>query len=258
MGIAPQIIDNRVILAGDAGNPILPNGGQGLNTGIQDSLNLAWKLSDVIKGTAKTKLLNTYQDERLALRAALEKVQFNSLKYTTKAPNYMQWIIRKLGNWMLDKGGEKGMAKMFSQLNVHYKKSPLTIDKIKKGVVKAGNRILDGDLVQASTLREVSLFNQLSIPVWKLIIFDHQKQLDKLPQIDKINSVLLHTIVITASTTTIYDEKNLYFDIDALVHKTYGIHQPTILLVRPDNYVALRTSVNDLSELTHYLANWYN
>ncbi len=174
MGIAPQIIDNRVILAGDAGNPILPNGGQGLNTGIQDSFNLAWKLADVIKGNVKAEHLTTYQTERLALRIELEKIQFNSLKYTTKAPKFMQWVIGKLGNWMLDKGGEKGMAKTFSQLNVLYKKRTLTVDKIKKGNVKAGNRILDRDLIQASTLQEVSLFNQLTKPVWKLIVFGNQ------------------------------------------------------------------------------------
>ncbi len=257
MGIAPQIIDNRVILAGDAGNPILPNGGQGLNTGIQDSFNLAWKLADVIKGNAKSELLITYQTERLALRIALEKVQFNSLKYTTKAPKFMQWVVGKLGNWMLDKGGEKGMAKTFSQLNVHYRKSPLTLDKIKKGNVKAGNRILDGDLIQASTLQEVSLFNQLSKPVWKLIIFDNQKQLENFQQFDKIKSGLL-PLIITSSTTTNYNKENLYYDVDELVHKIYGINQPTILLVRPDSYVAVRTSADSLKDIENYLATWYN
>ncbi|MFC4231392.1 FAD-dependent monooxygenase [Parasediminibacterium paludis] len=257
MGIAPQIIDNKVILAGDAGNPILPNGGQGLNTGIQDSLNLAWKLADVIKNNAKTELLTTYQTERLALRIALEKIQFNSLKYTTKAPKFMQWVVGKLGNWMLDKGGEKGMAKTFSQLNINYKKSPLTVDKIKKGSVKAGNRILDGDIIQASTLQEVSLFQQLSKPVWKLLVFDNKKQLNHLQQIDKIKGGLL-PLIITASTITTYETAYLYYDIDELVHKIYGIHQPTILLVRPDNYVALSAKADNLKAVENYFANWYN
>ncbi|MEL6103728.1 MAG: FAD-dependent monooxygenase [Pseudomonadota bacterium] len=60
-GVAPSPVDGRIILAGDSCNPILPNGGQGLNVGIQDAFNLAWKLHDVVQGYAKPTLLDTYE-----------------------------------------------------------------------------------------------------------------------------------------------------------------------------------------------------
>ncbi|MGA5193732.1 FAD-dependent monooxygenase [Streptomyces exfoliatus] len=54
----------RVLLAGDAAHIHLPAGGQGMNTGIQDAVNLGWKLAAVVRGTAPEALLDTYHDER--------------------------------------------------------------------------------------------------------------------------------------------------------------------------------------------------
>src|SRR5213595_3576589 len=54
----------RVLLAGDAAHVHYPVGGQGLNTGVQDAVNLGWKLAQVVKGTSPDSLLGTYQAER--------------------------------------------------------------------------------------------------------------------------------------------------------------------------------------------------
>src|SRR4029077_5208095 len=55
----------RCFLAGDAAHIHTPAGGQGMNTGIQDAYNLAWKLALVLKGSAKPRLLESYNEERL-------------------------------------------------------------------------------------------------------------------------------------------------------------------------------------------------
>jgi 3-(3-hydroxy-phenyl)propionate hydroxylase len=54
--------DGRVLLAGDAAHVHAPIGGQGLNIGVQDSVNLGWKLAQVVNGTSPVSLLDTYQD----------------------------------------------------------------------------------------------------------------------------------------------------------------------------------------------------
>jgi 3-(3-hydroxy-phenyl)propionate hydroxylase len=54
----------RVLLAGDAAHVHYPVGGQGLNTGVQDAVNLGWKLAQVVRGTSPDSLLDTYQAER--------------------------------------------------------------------------------------------------------------------------------------------------------------------------------------------------
>ena len=56
--------DRRVLLAGDAAHVHSPVGGQGLNTGVQDAVNLGWKLAQVVKGTSPESLLDTYHAER--------------------------------------------------------------------------------------------------------------------------------------------------------------------------------------------------
>ena len=54
----------RVLLAGDAAHVHSPVGGQGLNTGVQDAVNLGWKLAQVVNGTSPDSLLDTYHAER--------------------------------------------------------------------------------------------------------------------------------------------------------------------------------------------------
>src|ERR687890_866687 len=64
---AERLRDGRVFLAGDAAHVVPPNGGFGGNAGVQDALNLAWKLAAVVKGEAGPALLDTYEAERLPL-----------------------------------------------------------------------------------------------------------------------------------------------------------------------------------------------
>src|SRR5690606_14367701 len=59
----------RVLLAGDAAHVHYPAGGQGLNIGVQDAVNLGWKLAQVVKGTAPDDLLETYHAERHPIAA---------------------------------------------------------------------------------------------------------------------------------------------------------------------------------------------
>src|SRR6185295_6438540 len=59
----------RVLLAGDAAHVHAPDGGQGLNTGVQDAVNLGWKLAQVVKRTSPESLLDTYHAERHPIAA---------------------------------------------------------------------------------------------------------------------------------------------------------------------------------------------
>src|SRR5712671_2401863 len=64
----------RVLLAGDAAHVHAPDGGQGLNTGVQDAVNLGWKLAQVAKGTSPETLLDTYHAERHAVAARVLRI----------------------------------------------------------------------------------------------------------------------------------------------------------------------------------------
>jgi hypothetical protein len=128
---------------------------------------------------------------------------------------------------------------------------------MKGGKVKAGGRILDGDLVEATTMTEVSLFKKLEMPVWKLLYFDCKKAIHKniSRQIEPMVNKGISPFMVTSSLSAGYPKEYLFYDIDELVHNIYAIKQPTILLVRPDNYVAVRTSIDNFERISNYLTD---
>ena len=131
MGLAPALRDRRVFLVGDVGNPILPNGGQGMNTGIADAYDLAWKLAAVIRHQGPDALLDSYTQERHALRTKLQKAQYASLKYTTlKTPKLAQLAFRHLAEPVLNHGGEYRVAQAFSELTLNTRRSDLSLDQV--------------------------------------------------------------------------------------------------------------------------------
>ena len=136
MGIADGLRDGRIILAGDCGNPILPNGGQGMNVGILDAFNLGWKLAAVVNGSSD-ELIDTYAAERLSLRMSLEKFQWNSLKYTTlKTPAWLRWAMPGILELALNYGGEAALGRVFSQLGEGTRASAMTLSSGQEGVAR--------------------------------------------------------------------------------------------------------------------------
>jgi 2-polyprenyl-6-methoxyphenol hydroxylase-like FAD-dependent oxidoreductase len=109
----------RVLLAGDAAHVHGPQGGQGLNTGVQDAVNLGWKLAQVINGTSPESLLDTYHDERhpvgaRVLRNTMAQVALMRLDERSRA--LRDTVLQMLG---MDEP-RKAMAAMISGLDIHY------------------------------------------------------------------------------------------------------------------------------------------
>lgn len=109
----------RVLLAGDAAHIHYPAGGQGLNTGVQDAVNLGWKLAQVVKGISPDNLLDTYQAERhpvaaRVLRYTLASVALGRTDDRSKALNAV--VADLLG---LDQA-RKFVGGMMSELDIAY------------------------------------------------------------------------------------------------------------------------------------------
>ena len=257
MGIAAGLRDGRIILAGDVGNPILPNGGQGMNTGISDAFNLGWKLASVIDQQAPDSLLDTYADERHSLRQALQEVQYNSLKYTTLVtPLWMQFLIRWLGEPLLNRGGEYKMAQAFSELEINTRESDLTLELVNRRGLRAGDRVLNADVVQET--ESLKLYDLLYRGGWTLLAFTGTKKADSRAlraAVTALSTTGLSCYIIstdsrmTASTPVLYD-------LDQIAHRTYGVEQPTLYLVRPDGHVGARAALRDVKRLQLYAQRW--
>ena len=116
----------RVFLAGDAAHIHSPAGGQGMNTGMQDAFNLAWKLDLVIKGIAKPSLLDSYSTER----SAVGDMVLRNAGRMTEAAIARNPVIQSLRNTMVKFAlsfPQIGhvMADTLSELNIAYPESPL-------------------------------------------------------------------------------------------------------------------------------------
>ncbi|WP_425147820.1 FAD-dependent monooxygenase [Deinococcus sp.] len=257
MGIAPGLRDGRVLLTGDAGNPILPNGGQGMNTGISDAFNLGWKLASVLRHGATDALLNSYDAERHTLRASLERAQHSSLKYTTEVtPAWMQTLIRGGGNALLDLGGEGQLAQAFSQLAIHTRKSPLTLETRRRGGLRAGDRALDADLVRGAG--EIKLYDLIYAGGWTLLAFAGTKKADERGLLDALKAFGRPDLAcyVLSTVSQVGTGLEVLYDLDELAHRTYGISQPTLLLVRPDGHIGARVGPEEIGRLLAYAERW--
>jgi 2-polyprenyl-6-methoxyphenol hydroxylase-like FAD-dependent oxidoreductase len=109
----------RVLVAGDAAHVHPPMGGQGLNIGVQDSVNLGWKLAQVVKGTSPVSLLDTYQAERhpVGARVLQNTMAQRALGATDERTGALRDFLAEL--LTMDQP-RKHIAGMISGLDVHY------------------------------------------------------------------------------------------------------------------------------------------
>jgi 3-(3-hydroxy-phenyl)propionate hydroxylase len=111
--------NRRVLLAGDAAHVHSPVGGQGLNTGVQDAVNLGWKLAQVVAGTSPDSLLDTYHAERHPVGA---RVLRNTLAFTAldRGDERSEALREALAPMLRMDGPRKHYGGMLSGLDIHY------------------------------------------------------------------------------------------------------------------------------------------
>jgi 3-(3-hydroxy-phenyl)propionate hydroxylase len=132
----------RVLLAGDAAHVHPPQGGQGLNTGVQDAVNLGWKLAQVVEGTTPDSLLDTYHAERHPVGA---RVLRNTMAQVALAsPDDRHQVLRDTMSELLAMDEpRRRLAGMISGLDIHY--------DLGEGHPLLGRRVPDLDLRAAGT-----------------------------------------------------------------------------------------------------------
>jgi 2-polyprenyl-6-methoxyphenol hydroxylase-like FAD-dependent oxidoreductase len=111
--------DGRVLLAGDAAHVHYPAGGQGLSLGVQDAVNLGWKLAQVTGGTSLESLLDTYQDERhpVAARALRYTMAQTALQ---RRDERIKAVVEVVSNLASMDEPRRWLAGLISGLDIHY------------------------------------------------------------------------------------------------------------------------------------------
>jgi 3-(3-hydroxy-phenyl)propionate hydroxylase len=154
----------RIFLAGDAAHIHSPAGAQGMNTGIQDAINLGWKLALVMQGIAPEELLGTYEQDRITvMRSVLLGTEgmTNITGGQSILRTFFIHLAPLLGNAEFV---QKNATARISQIALTYRTSPLSEDHFGDGSLVAGDRIPDLEIRASSSGAQSSPATQSSQP----------------------------------------------------------------------------------------------
>ena len=133
----------RVFLAGDAAHVHSPAGGQGMNTGMQDAFNLAWKLALVVRGTCDERLLDSYSPERSAIGDEVLKAAGRLTAVGTLKNPVAQTVRNLVGHVMLGLGPvQHAIAATMTEVTIGYPRSPLNGPALAGAGPKPGERVV--------------------------------------------------------------------------------------------------------------------
>jgi 2-polyprenyl-6-methoxyphenol hydroxylase-like FAD-dependent oxidoreductase len=219
--------DGRVLLAGDAAHVHSPVGGQGLNTGVQDAVNLGWKLAQVVSGTSPDSLLDTYQAERHPVAA---RVLRNTMAHTAldRGGEHIDAVRETLSELLRMDEPRKRYAAMMSGLDIHY--------DLGEGHPLLGRRMPDLDLATADGPQRVFSLLHDARPL--LLDVGEPRALDVAPWADRVRLV------------------DATFDGVWELPVFGAVSAPTAVLIRPDGHVAW---VGDRTDegLSDALTRWF-
>jgi 3-(3-hydroxy-phenyl)propionate hydroxylase len=217
----------RVLLAGDAAHVHYPVGGQGLQIGVQDAVNLGWKLAQVVKETSPESLLDSYHAERhpIAARVLRDTMAQVALLRTDDRTNALREIMTDLLGM---EEPRKRFAAMMSGLDIRY--------DLGEGHPLLGRRMPDLDLVAATgPLRVFTLLHDAR-PV--LLNLGEPAALDITPWADRVR-------LVEATSAGPWELPVLG-----------QVAAPAAVLIRPDGYVAWVGEGTDTG-LRDALTTWF-
>jgi 3-(3-hydroxy-phenyl)propionate hydroxylase len=219
----------RVLLAGDAAHVHSPTGGQGLNTGVQDAVNLGWKLAQVVKRTSPESLLDTYHAERHPIAARVLKNSLVQSALLGRRDDRLEALRDTMSELLSMDEPRKRFAAMMSGLDVHY--------DLGEGHPLLGRRMPDLDLVTANGPLRVFTLLHAARPV--LLNLGEPGAFDITPWADRVQ-------LIDARYAGLWELPVLG-----------AVPAPTAVLIRPDGYVAWVGEQFKQTGLPDALTTWF-
>jgi len=218
--VAEHFRAGRAFLLGDAAHIHSPVGGQGMNTGIGDAINLGWKLAQVLQGRAADSLLDTYEPERMGFAQTL--VATTDRAFTPIVAEGLKGeITRKiLGPLFVTAAtrfalGRHAMFRLVSQTRIHYADSPLSEGR--------AGEVLGGDRLPWFRMDGTSNFAPLRSLDWQVHVYG--KIHDALVAACREMSLAVHEFLWTDAAADC------------------GLQRDAMYLIRPDGHVALAASL---------------
>jgi 2-polyprenyl-6-methoxyphenol hydroxylase-like FAD-dependent oxidoreductase len=265
--LASRFREGRAFLAGDSGHVHVPIGGQGMNYGMHDAFNLAWKLAAVIKKESPATLLDSYELERHPQDAALIRGTDWGFNLMIKPHVLVRAGIRLLAPTLLGLPSfQKRVREGLGELNVSYRMSPLSKDCGGSYGPAAGERAPDATVVRLPVRQTAQLFDVLHGTRWTLLLFGGRRPSTRdLEALERLSAPLatrygtrlaIHLILGSDPPVPVHENwaAHVLMDREHLAHEKYGVEDsPCLYLIRPDWYVAFRGGLEYQPQLMKYL-----
>lgn len=232
--VAERFRVGRAFLSGDAGHIHSPAGGQGMNTGIGDAVNLAWKLAAVLQRRADASLLDTYETERLTFAHSLVATTDKLFQLVTGSGMgrqlFREALLPHLAPFLLGFSAiRRGAFRLVSQVRIHYPDSALSQGTA--GDVHGGDR-----LPWVSFPDGADNFAPLTSVDWQIHLYGEAQQ--TLRDAARETTMALHEFAWTEKMAEA------------------GLKRDALYLIRPDGYVALADAGQDVDKLRASLAKF--
>ena len=227
---AAHFRSGRSFVLGDAAHVHSPVGAQGMNTGLQDAYNLAWKLALVVQGKADAALLDSYEAERVPVAQRLLKTTDRAFKLVVSdnplAGLLRTQVIARIAAFAMSRQRIQAYAfRLVSQTGIHYRGGPLSenADRLAENAPQAGDRFPWLKLNRDAGGAPEDLFQTLDDTRFHLLVFGQPVPPERTAKLDDLIEV--HTFPV--------DPVN-----DAELARAQ-IPQPSFYLLRPDGHVGL-------------------
>jgi 2-polyprenyl-6-methoxyphenol hydroxylase-like FAD-dependent oxidoreductase len=258
----------RIMLCGDAAHIHSPAGGQGMNTGMQDALNLAWKLALVQRGEGQSDaLLRSYSEERSAIGEQVLKAAETFTAFATLRNPVAQFVRNHLAPIITSfQQIQDEVRRAWQEISLNYRHSPLSkeIWPLFGGGQHAGDRLDYLPLSSAADGRPASLFSVIDGKRQSLLLLPTDSEsLGRLLTIaidadHAFPGALATHVILKGDMPPSADVSSVtgWIDSKSLVHEKLGVVAPTLLLIRPDGYIGYRCQPADGEALLKYLGGF--
>lgn len=264
---------NRVLLAGDACHIQSPLGAQGLNTGIADACNLAWKLALYLKGHGSGALLDTYEQERRPVASKM----LNAVDFLSRSSFARNRFFTRTRDLLLQglaryRPFGRRLLRHASQLDIHYRDSPLSaqLETVSaRNFLQAGDRMPDVELVSIDGKTTSSVHQLLHDGRFQLMVqlgasLDHADHLSVFGLVERIideyrNRVAVHLLAgkYLPEEMTDLQQQGDYLWQDAAGAFSRRTHQTSGLwLLRPDGHLGWCGPLSDGDRMLTWIHLW--
>jgi 2-polyprenyl-6-methoxyphenol hydroxylase-like FAD-dependent oxidoreductase len=244
----------RVFLGGDSAHIHSPAGAQGMNTGMQDMMNLCWKLALVMKGQAKPELLETYSKERIPIiKMVLQKTEAVNDAIASESRLFRS-VFNHIAPWLVGMDNVQfNAAEHMSQLALNYRESPLSVPGANSGQLRAGDRIRDLPVTllhsegsSETQPRPATIFSLLSPSFFTLLYCNVPDPAKTHSDVQSVIGPWHHLMRGHLIAAIPSDDR----------FENYFGASPSIIVVRPDGYTTFIGADNAIPQLAKFCDTW--